>query len=215
MIISWRQHCLMGILLMGISMMVGCTSLIQSLDGGTAPSPAHTDAGPFENALSIYEKGDYTEAAKLFNALSNSNIGEDQYLKTQLASICCRLMLAESPEDLSSAQKMWKDLKYSTAGDHFRVEQTLLEPLIDRLSVTPEKPAQPAASAASPPVPPKKQPKNELAALKKKTAQVAQLQRQLDAVMAENQILKQKIKALEAIDQNIQKKKTEISAPSD
>ena len=33
--------------------------------------------------------------------------------------------------------------------------------------------------------------------------------------MAENETLKQKIKALEAIDHDIQKKKTEIAAPSE
>ncbi|WP_407924794.1 hypothetical protein [Desulfosarcina ovata] len=57
--------------------------------------------------------------------------------------------------------------------------------------------------------------KAELAVLKKKSEQTAELQRQLDDVMVENQSLKEKIKALEAIDQNIQKKKTEISAPSE
>ena len=55
----------------------------------------------------------------------------------------------------------------------------------------------------------------EFSALEKKSAQAAQLQRQLDAVVAENRSLKKKIKALEAIDQNIQKKKTEMAAPSE
>ena len=51
--------------------------------------------------------------------------------------------------------------------------------------------------------------------MKKKAEQAAQLQRKLDEVVAENNALKAKIKALETIDQNIQKKKTEISAPSE
>jgi cell division protein FtsB len=55
----------------------------------------------------------------------------------------------------------------------------------------------------------------ELAALKEKAAQADRLQRQLDAAAAENRSLKEKIKALEAIDQNIQKKKTEMVAPSE
>jgi hypothetical protein len=55
----------------------------------------------------------------------------------------------------------------------------------------------------------------EFSALEKKSAQAAQLQRRLDAVAAENRSLKEKIKALEAIDQNIQKKKTEMAAPSE
>jgi hypothetical protein len=56
---------------------------------------------------------------------------------------------------------------------------------------------------------------DELADLKKKAQKTTELQRKLDEVAAENRALKEKIKALEAIDQNIQKKKTEISAPSE
>ena len=51
--------------------------------------------------------------------------------------------------------------------------------------------------------------------MKQKAAQLPELQQRLNESEAENSILKEKIKALEAIDQNIQKKKTEISAPSD
>jgi TolA-binding protein len=202
----------MGILIMGISLIVGCTPFMEPLGDNALPPPSPPDNGPLEYALSIYQKGDYTQAATLFNDLSKSNTGDNQYLKAQLGSICCRLILAASPEDLSAAREMWKNLTYSTTGDNWRVEQALFDPLIDRLSASAEKPVQRASST---PVAPKKQSKNELAVLKKKTARVTQLQRQLDAVMAENQILKQKIKALEAIDQNIQKKKTEISAPSE
>jgi hypothetical protein len=57
--------------------------------------------------------------------------------------------------------------------------------------------------------------RNELAAMKQKAAQLPELQQRLNESEAENRVLKEKIKALEAIDQNIQKKKTEISAPSE
>jgi hypothetical protein len=197
----------MGILLIGINLMVGCASFF---GGDTPPSPSNLDNSPFEYALSTYQKGDYAQAAMLFNNLSEFDTNENQYLKAQLGSICCQLILAGSPEDVSTARKMWQDL---SAGDHWQVERILFDPLIDRLSFSAEKPAQQVVSATT--VTTKEQPKNELAALKKKVAKVTKLQRQLDAVLAENQILKQKIKALETIDQNIQKKKTEISAPSD
>jgi hypothetical protein len=210
---TWRQHTIRGIMIMIISIMAGCTLFNKPPGNNTLPppSPSRSDNGPFAYALSIYQKGDYIQAAKLFNALSRPNTGDDLYLKAQLGEVCCRLMLSTSPEDLSTANRMWKDLMNSNTGDIWRVEQTLFDPLIDRLSVSTDEPS-PAAMA---PDPPKKQNKTELTALKKKSAQITQLQRQLDAVMAENQILKQKIKALEAIDQNIQKKKTEMAAPSE
>ena len=209
---TWRQHTIRGIMLMLISIMAGCTLFNKPLDNSTLlPPPSRSDSGPFAYALSIYQKGDYIQAAKLFNALSRPNTGDDLYLKAQLGEICCRLMLSTAPKDLATANRMWKDLTDSNTGDIWRVEQTLFDPLIDRLSVSTGKPLP----VSMEPDPPKKQNKTELTALKKKSAQITQLQRQLDAIMAENQILKQKIKALEAIDQNIQKKKTEMAAPSE
>lgn len=199
-------------MVMIISIMAGCTLFNKPLGNSTPPPPpSRSDNGPFAYALSVYQKGDYTQAATLFNALSRPNTGDDLYLKAQLGEICCRLMLSASPEDLSTANRMWTNLTDSNTGDIWRVEQILFDPLIDRLSVSTGKPSP----AVMTPDPPKKQSKTELTALKKKSAQITQLQRQLDAVMAENQILKQKIKALEAIDQNIQKKKTEMAAPSE
>ncbi|MGA6927563.1 MAG: hypothetical protein WBY88_17880, partial [Desulfosarcina sp.] len=55
----------------------------------------------------------------------------------------------------------------------------------------------------------------EIVDLKKKVGQAAELQQQLDKLEDENRALKEKIKALETIDQNIQKKKTEIATPSE
>ena len=83
--------------------------------------------------------------------------------------------------------------------------------------------AEPAAEPAAPADPqPKDKPQGdrqlpaaELAQLKKKAKRSDQLQQRLNQVVAENRTLKEKIKALEAIDQNIQKKKTEIESPGE
>ena len=209
MISKSHQRHLIGILLVVINLTVGCASFMEGFYDTSPPPPTTPDNDPFEYALSVYQRGDYRQAAELFSALS-AGTGDDQSPEAQFGEICCRLILADSPEDLTVAMEMWKALKYST-GDRWRVEQTLLDPLIARLPVSTKKPLPEISTPATP----DKQMEIELTALKKKAAKVTQLQRRLDAVIAENQTLKQKIKALEAIDQNIQKKKTEISAPSE
>ncbi len=216
MIGRWcRQQCLMAILIISISLMAGCTLWKQ--DPNVKPetvSPSPAVDGPFEYALSVYQRGDYAQAERLFNAISSAEPATDQCPRAQFGAICCRLMLAESPEDRSSAMVSWKALKDATPVNGWRVEQILFEPLILRLSVVKNQPTQPAPQASESALAQKKMEK-ELTALKKKAGQLPQLKRQLDEALTENNNLKQKIKALEAIDQSIQKKKTEISAPSD
>ena len=210
----------MGILPIVMGLLLGCTSLTGFLDGNPPPVPETTNRESLEYALAVYQKGDYTQAVKLFNAISTAGGDTDQRQTAQLGEICCRLMLAESKADMNTAMGLWKNFKYFLSSDAWREELTLFDPLLGRLSVS----ADGQKSDSQPPrvsVPPEtagtpqKQLETELTTMKKKAAQTTQLQRQLDAVMAENRTLKQKIKALEAIDQNIQKKKTEISAPSE
>ena len=75
----------------------------------------------------------------MFNALSEAETAENQRPTAKLGEICCRLMLADSPETVSAAMEMWKQLTYSASEDIWRVEQVLLDPLIARLSVVQKK----------------------------------------------------------------------------
>jgi hypothetical protein len=161
---TWRQHYTLGIMLMMIGLMAGCTLFNKPLGDNPLPPPSPSDNGPFAYALSMYQRGDYTQAAKLFNALSRPNTGDDQYLKAQLGEICCRLMLSASAEDLSTAKKMWKDLKNTRAGDIWRVEQILFDPLMDRLLVSVAKPT------VMTPEPPKKTKQNRADGLEKENS---------------------------------------------
>jgi TolA-binding protein len=196
--------------------MMGCTAFMERFEGNDTPPPppAVQNDGLLDDALSVYQRGDYQRAATLFNAIATATADSNQRLRAQLGEICCRLMLADSPEDAATVRGLWEKLKIDDTGDTWRAEQVLFDPLIARWSLSVVKPSPPVSTVSTPPARQKKM-ETELTALKKKAEQVSQIQRRLDAVMAENQTLKQKIKALEAIDQNIQKKKTEISAPSE
>ena len=217
MINRWRQHFQLGILVLLVGLMAGCTAFTEVFTG--KPSSSSPYDGPFEYALSVYQGGDYDRAEKLFNTLAKADTTDDQRMSAQLGEICSILMHAGSPEAMSRAVGLWETLKHSISDDTWRAERVLLDPLIRRFPAAAKKPAPvvPAApSATSKKVKTAdKKIETELTTLKKKAARATELQRQLDAVTAENQALKEKIKALEAIDQNIQKKKTEISAPSE
>jgi len=217
MINTWRQHFQLGILVLLVGLMAGCTAFTEVFTG--KPSPSSPYDGPFEYALSVYQRGDYDRAEKLFNTLAEADTADDQRRSAQLGEICSRLMLAGSQEAVSKAIGLWEELKHSIPEDTWRAERVLLDPLIRRFTVPAKKPAPvvPAAPSADNKKieTADKKMETELTSMKKKAARATELQRQLDAVTAENQALKEKIKALEAIDQNIQKKKTEISAPSE
>lgn len=221
MTIAWNQaYRLAGILTIFIGVFMGCASVMQFFEDGASPERFTADEASLEHALTVYQYGDYKEAMGGFNALSNSDAGESQRRTAQLGEICCRLMLAETAAEYTIAGKMWEQFRSTATGFEAENNLVLFDPMIVRLSalgvMRRTEPKPPSAK-----VPKKKtttvnkKAQNEVLILKKKATQADQLQRHLDAVVAENQSLKEKIKALEAIDQNIQKKKTEISAPSE
>ena len=213
MIIKALHRYLICVLLIVLTLMTGCASFMEGFIGSDTAPPSElstlTGNAPLEYAISVYEKGDYRQASELFNALSETDTDSGQRPTAQLGKICCLLMLADSPQDIAAAMELWERLKHSESGNAWRMEIAILDPVIDRLSLSA---TTPTPVVAPPPVvlpPPAtdKQTETELTDLKKKAAKTTELQRRLDAVIAENQTLKQKIKALEAIDQNIQKKK--------
>ena len=219
MTLTWRRYYLLGLLLVVISPMVGCTALMDKLKSNfSEPPAAAAEDSRFNDALAIYRTGDYQRALVLFSVLSNADTTSLQRQQARLGEICCRLMLADSPEDTTLAMGRWGNLNIGEDACTWQIEKTLFDPLVIRWTDSLEKPlpaiSEPSPSAPSP-APDQKQMETELTELKEKAAQVSKLQRRLDDAMAENRTLKQKIKALEAIDQNIQKKKTEMSTPNE
>ncbi|WP_319405552.1 hypothetical protein [uncultured Desulfosarcina sp.] len=235
-----QSYRLMIILLVVLGLFTGCGSVFQGLDDRMHRKRFKSDYESFENALSVYKNGDYEAAMGLFKTLSTARTDAELARKAWLGEICCRLMIADTQDDYTAAIGLWHDFGSSAADNDDACDITLLGPLISRRppkSTTQVIYINPPATK----VPDKtsmstvgqrddrqrddrqrddrqrddRQLRTEMADLKKKAEQAAQLQHRVDEVLAENRLLKEKIKALEAIDQNIQKKKTEISAPSE
>ncbi len=212
MTIIWHRYYLIGFLSVIVCLMVGCSPLVEKyvVNSTPPPPPAPVD-GSLDEALAAYRWGDYQRALTLFTEISEANVKNRQRQRARMGEICCRLMLADSQENVTIAMELWDRLKASGGDDAWRVERILFEPLADRWSSSVGKPRPDVSESSAN----REKVKTGLTDLKKKTDQAADLQRRLDKAIKENQALKQKIKALETIDQNIQKKKTQISTPSE
>lgn len=229
---AWNQSYRLTIILIAvIGLLAGCASVFRDLDDRMNRKRFMSDYAAFENALSVYKGGDYKQAMNQFREISTARTHEKLARKAWFGEICCRLMLANTPSDHAAAISLWHDFGKSAPDNNDDTwDMALLDPLIVR--VTPKSTIRviesrpPAAHTYTETKAPAGQAQDDQqqdgqpiqtdrADLKKNAAHAAQLQRQLDAVTAENRSLKEKIKALEAIDQNIQKKKTEMVAPSE
>ena len=223
------------ILFIVVGMLVGCASIFQNLDDRVGRKRFKSDYQALDKAMAAYDAGKFETALDQFKTLASESASETVSRRAWLGEICCRLMVADSKSAYANAIGMWHEFAESQTDQDSRWNLTLLDPFIIRQATPPPPPPPPPQKILVPvPVdPPKsqtgqpvaKQPQPikqdeqrlqaELAAMKIKAEQLDDLQEQLDQVVAENRSLKEKIKALEAIDQSIQKKKTEISTPSE
>ncbi len=222
----WRQPCRMVICLLSIVVMFsGCSAFFQDLEEKMDRQRFSLAYESFENALAAYEQGDYAKALSLFQALVKADAGTTLAGKARLGEIFCRLMLATTQSEYEAVMAMWQDLRRSAPEQAASWEWALVDPLMVSLAPTTAPRViviHRSTGGNTLPIdatkdhPHESQPlQDELASLKKIADHAAHLQRQMDEIMAENHALKEKIKALETIDQNIQKRKTEIGAPRD
>lgn len=216
------------ILLVVVGMLAGCASVFRDIEEKVNRGRFRSDHETLETALAAYESGDYANALVKFKSLAIESASETVIRRSRLGEICCRLMLAETTAAYTAAVDMWDDYNEWAVDPDSIWQLQLLTPLV--VSRRPPRVPQPAPGPGSgrrPTADAETTPEDatgaaetdaehsrpELAALQQKAREVDQLRKQLDKVLAENRSLQEKIKALEAIDQSIQKKKTEISAP--
>lgn len=219
------------VLMIIVGMLAGCASVFQNFDDRMNRKRFKSDYEALDKALASYEAGEFDQALTEFNVLAMESASATISRRARLGVICCRLMSAETATAYTKAIGMWHEFGDSVIDPDSSWNLTLLDPLVvSRIPQPLPQPPIPALVLVKPPTAEVAEPaetkpdvskqdarrlQDELATMKKKAKQVDQLQEQLDRIIAENQSLKEKIKALEAIDQTIQKKKTEISAPSE
>ena len=204
----------------------GCAPGTVNLGGPAGTPRTGAEAEALAKAIAVYDEGDFAAALVRFEALTATATDDSIGRQARLGEICSRLMLAETQAEFIVAVDMWRDFTQRVTDPEAACELSLLDPLIVRMTpkvttqvveIKPVPNQDKSGTAGDPPATSQQVQKlrHELSAIKQKAAQLPELKQRLNESEAENRILKEKIKALEAIDQNIQKKKTEISAPSE
>lgn len=235
MTIPWCPHyrLLPVLAIVFLMMTTGCASVFQQFDERMQRNRFQIDYEDLDRALAVYDEGDYRTALTRFTSLAASSASPKVRRKAWLGEICCHLMMAQTAAAHTKAIGMWHEFTESLSHQETAWDPVLIEPLIVR-RVQAHRSGEEATPPAPQPPAPTEQPRpattkstaaaapttdtgktDTLPELKKRAEQAAVLQHQLDAIMTENRSLKEKIKALEAIDQNIQKKKTEIAEPGE
>jgi hypothetical protein len=200
-----------------------CTTLIQGTDD---PVKRKTSlSAEYIDTRALFDQGLYKTALEQFIMLSQMNVTKETLYNARLGEICCRLILATTPAQYYSALGMWNKFTRSIMGNQAFLEYDMLDPVIVHLTtqqamdnmdsypsngITEEKKAELGKANAEEQAIQKK-----ISTLEKEVKQSKELKQQIKEMESENRSLKEKIKALETIDQNIEKKKTEISSPSD
>ncbi|MGA6924584.1 MAG: hypothetical protein WBY88_02815, partial [Desulfosarcina sp.] len=128
------SHRLKIILVIAVGIVTGCASVFQSLDDRTDRKRFRADYDAFENALAIYDQGDYTQALERFKAISAGGGSQKIVHKARLGEICCRLMVAETQADYTAAVGMWHEFGSSAPENDAVWDLTLLDPLVVRMA---------------------------------------------------------------------------------
>jgi hypothetical protein len=181
----------------------------------------------FRQAVALFEEKQFLAAAERFDAMRQQTRDKRFALMALYGEACARLRAANTPREYSDALVLW-DRWVKHAPDTLDYENArLLDPLIkdkmifSNIPLTPEKPAQAEGNASVPQwlLIKSKEEQNRLKAeldaalltLEKRQKKIQSLENEIDE-------LKGQIKALETIDQKIQKKKNAIpsadSAPT-
>lgn len=215
----------MMVFLIAIGMFSGCASFYQDLEDQISRMRFESDHDALATALADFKQGDFNNALVGFKTLATTSASKRISRRARLGELCCNLILADTKDQYAIATRKWYAFVNSVQGEHAQWDLALFEPLIVRFA--PSSPAQiivhlpPADDSPTDKettqdmLSDDPQEKEALEKLKAKAKHADKLQLQLNKIAAENQTLKEKIKALEAIDQNIQKKKTKISAPGE
>lgn len=201
-------------LMMGVSVgwiIHGCGPQVRNLF--RCPS-YNTEAAVFARGMAAYEQGAITLARADFHALAEDAVHPALSRDARLGTICCDLLLADTSVAYDRAIDLWYGFMKTVGENGESLNPRLIAPLVSRM--VPENLLTTAASGeisgSVQAVQTIHHINTEMAALKKK---VIFLQRQMADRRADNQALQEKIKALESIDQNIQKKKMGLAVPDE
>lgn len=205
------------IIVTGALMAVGCTPTNRIIDDLRHTIRFETDHETLDKGFDALDKQHYTQAEALFANLKESTGSNVVQRKARYGYAVVRLIRARTPGQKAAAMALWDAWRQTYSPDPEWEDPRALEPLF----LCRQKSGKRAVCRGT-------VPKEEYKASQQKTSRLQleadtlrqrlkDLEASKEALLAaknrEIKNLKDKIHALEAIDQNIQKKKKEVSAP--
>ncbi len=189
----------------------------QKEEAVSQPSP--TALKMYRQAVDAFQAKEYAMADKRFTDLRKRNMDKGLDRMALYGLACTRLMRAETPGEYQQALALWENWVQLTRQDYGRESPILLDPLIREKMLFSNIPLTPVRNGEIDSVPKVSRwmlinAANELGRVKVKLAATEQtaLKHKKRIGTLEKQIaeLQRQIKALETIDQKIQKKKSAI-----
>jgi hypothetical protein len=195
---------------------LGCTSLPAAKTAGEQPKAKASDVGSplWEEGVSALQRGDYQEAARVFETLSKSTAIPERRHRALYALACTRLLTAQNPDEFNAALNLWNLWSHTAPAEITGEDPRLMTALLPRLmpsaqaNLTPQQLAPPGKSDKTNAAPTVKVIKDKECEklYQESDREVQRLKRQIKT-------LRHQIEALESIHRTIQEKKKEVSTP--
>lgn len=185
---------------------LGCAYMDQAVPGKTDANHRYdAEEITLERGNQAFQNSDYQKALEIYRTLSQLARNEDVRRKSLYGLACTRLMLAESPDELSESIVLWDVWRQLEPKQKKNIEQALLRPLLMQKELPEKNPEQPDDSESI---------SDANTALEKtiadKNTEIVRLKSKIKNMEKEIKKLKHQLLTLEAIDQNIKQKMTEI-----
>jgi TolA-binding protein len=181
------------------------------------PPPAVTEK--YNQAIEKYRSGDYDAAALAFEGIRKRSQNKTMARKALFGLACARLMMANTPETYHGALALWETWLAAAPHNWEKENPILFEPLIKEKLLVSNIPLtrRGAKRVSSKEMVPKwllfttnEELENTKQKLIREEGKLQQSQKRISDLEKEISKLKKQIKALETIDQKIQKKKNAI-----
>lgn len=197
----------------------GCGNFWPFNQAQIASYPSAEAKKQYDQAIDAYMARDYTLAAERFETIRQQTSDKRLALMALYGTACSRLMAANTPQQYNDALILWDRWVKHVPDTNQYEDSTLLDPLIknkmifSHIPMTPEKTGDVDIDATVPRwllIKSKQELERVRAELETAQRNLDKRQKEIQALEKEIGELKGQIKALETIDQKIQKKKNAI-----
>lgn len=174
------------------------------------PSQA-ADQIRYHEGLAAFGRGDYDQAAALFEPLARHCQSPDLRRRARYALASVNMITADTPGEMRDAVNLWRSWALTDEPSEVNEDPRLMAPLLDRLLQAPLTQPKPAAQSK-----PKPQPKPRFEIdpeCRENAAQLTDCRKNVKSLERRIKQLQDQMRALEAIHLEIQEKKKEMSAP--